>query len=721
MRTTPVQATPIAITPGVTVADEAAATWVAQVTLRLRRETGWCWHQRAGRPDEGGGKLPPVTDPAQENLDLVRYENEKWRFFKTDVAAAYLTEQIARLQPMSSTSNVRGSWTWLAKTLALDRAAQFVLALGLVARLDAGVSPIFATCMNDFARPYPTLALAQRLWDDPLAVVACADPANALYRYGLLSMPGEPNRGMDWHRPLEVHSLIAQTLLDPGSLLPSGLEPLEADQERSLDRNGAVLAARLNGEQIDSMQVVPLIGPKGIHFAAWAATFAYRTGRTVVRVSNDHPLDENAFVALASVCWMRGLDILMPPDWLHGAAHHDRAHTLSRAWSVPVRCYLPMSDQSRLSQLPSFIITPPLKISGLTFNERVAALRQGLADCTADLQETIEECARRFRFQEEAIAHISKTFASTTTLGAEDLFAACRNEAAFELGGLAQYVTPRFGIDELVLPAAQIQQFKEILQAMRNLTRVHYGWGTARVWNESGLSVLFCGPPGTGKTMSAEVLSSVLDLPMYRIDLSQVINKYIGETEKNLKRIFDAAELSDCILFFDEADALFGKRTEVKDAHDRFANIEISYLLERMERFKGLAILATNRRKDLDEAFMRRLRYILEFPLPGPQERERIWRQVFPERVDVSEIDFPYLAKQFQLSGGHIRSIAFNACLLSADADEEGISSRLDGAVGKISLKHLLVAVKRELEKMNRVASEELFGVYGAMMRETMG
>jgi SpoVK/Ycf46/Vps4 family AAA+-type ATPase len=214
--------------------------------------------------------------------------------------------------------------------------------------------------------------------------------------------------------------------------------------------------------------------------------------------------------------------------------------------------------------------------------------------------------------------------------------------------------------------------------------------------------------------MAAEVLANALSLPMYRIDLSQVMNKYIGETEKNLKRIFDAAELSDCILFFDEADALFGKRTEVKDAHDRFANIEVSYLLERMERFKGLAILATNRKKDLDEAFLRRLRYVCEFPLPGVAERERIWRQVFPPQVDVSALDFTFLARQFSLTGGHIRSIAFAACLQSA-------GTAAPTGTRKVEMEIVLIAVKRELEKMNRAAGEAVFGSHGETVRERAG
>jgi SpoVK/Ycf46/Vps4 family AAA+-type ATPase len=287
------------------------------------------------------------------------------------------------------------------------------------------------------------------------------------------------------------------------------------------------------------------------------------------------------------------------------------------------------------------------------------------------------------------------------------LNALCRAEAGEGMSGLAQAVDPRFTLDELVLPRRQARQIDEIVQAMRSLTRVHYEWGTARAWNESGLSVLFSGAPGTGKTMAAEALAHALALPMYRIDLSQVVNKYIGETEKNLARIFDAAEASDSILFFDEADALFGKRTDVKDAHDRFANIEIAYLLERMERFRGLAILATNRRKDLDEAFMRRLRYVIEFPLPGRVERERIWRQAFPAGVDATDLDFAFLAAQFELSGGHIRSAAFNACLQCAGSG---------GA--RLAMTETLVAIRREMDKLNRLAAPEQFGRYAHLVKE---
>jgi SpoVK/Ycf46/Vps4 family AAA+-type ATPase len=315
-----------------------------------------------------------------------------------------------------------------------------------------------------------------------------------------------------------------------------------------------------------------------------------------------------------------------------------------------------------------------------------------------------------------AIRRIAADLHGVPGLDAAQLAAACRGAAEDRHDDTTQRVTPRFTLGDLVLPPAQLRQVHEIRTAMRMLTAVHYRWGTARVWNEGGLAVLFCGPPGTGKTMAAEALASDLGLDLYRIDLSQVVNKYIGETEKNLRRVFDAAEASDCILFFDEADALFGKRTEVKDAHDRFANIEISYLLERMERFKGLAILATNRRKDVDEAFLRRLRYVVEFPVPGIAERERIWRAGIPAQVDATDLEFRFLARQFAFTGGHIRSVIFNACLQAAGTPPEAPLPA--GKVGRLTMRDVLVQVKRELDKLNRAAGNEQFGAYARNIAE---
>jgi hypothetical protein len=364
-----------------------------------------------------------------------------------------------------------------------------------------------------------------------------------------------------------------------------------------------------------------------------------------------------------------------------------------------------MQDLQAIKSFPTHALKPSIALPNTDFAMRVERLRHALGHHAENVEEAILESARRFRLSAKAIHAVGMAAAQSQYLDGDDLQALCRSQVRLDLGSLAQAVTPRFQLKELVLPPAQALQLDEIVHAMQSLTRVHYHWGTARAWNDAGLSVLFCGPPGTGKTMAAEAIAHELQLPMFRIDLSQVVNKYIGETEKNLKKVFDAAEESDCVIFFDEADALFGKRTSVKDAHDRFANIEISYLLERMERLKGIAILATNRRKDLDEAFLRRLRYLVEFPLPGVEERERLWRYVFPSNVSIKALDLDYLARTFALAGGHIRSIAFNACLQTQhDSDSS------------VDMPQVLASVKRELDKLNRPNSPESFGKY----RETV-
>ncbi|MGB5453259.1 MAG: ATP-binding protein, partial [Sedimenticolaceae bacterium] len=413
-------------------------------------------------------------------------------------------------------------------------------------------------------------------------------------------------------------------------------------------------------------------------------------------------LGELGVVALGTWAWLHGVDLLLP-----GSAVDALLTDLPRG--LPVRWYLPISDAAHSPLLGRDLATPPFEVPVADFHRRHDLLEQGLGQSGRQMAATVEECARRFRLPEHAVTRLARELAGQPGLTPALLIAACRAEGGGELQQLTQRVTPRFRVDDLVLPGEQRVQFDELRKAARTLTEVHYRWGTAKAWNEGGLAVLFHGPPGTGKTMAAEALADDLDLEMYRIDLSQVISKYIGETEKNLRRIFDAADASDCVLFFDEADAIFGKRTEVKDAHDRYANIEVSYLLERMERFKGVAILASNRRKDLDEAFLRRLRYSLAFPIPDAEQRELIWRNGFPAVVDTVDLDFRFLARQFPFSGGHIKSVIFNSCLQAA-AEPQGEPAA--GRVGRPSMGQVLLQVKRELQKLDRSCDAEQFGPY---------
>jgi SpoVK/Ycf46/Vps4 family AAA+-type ATPase len=235
---------------------------------------------------------------------------------------------------------------------------------------------------------------------------------------------------------------------------------------------------------------------------------------------------------------------------------------------------------------------------------------------------------------------------------------------------------------------------RQIGAQVKHRLTVYQKWGFANKGARGlGISALFAGESGTGKTMAAEVLANDLHLDLYRIDLSAVVSKYIGETEKNLGRVFDAAEDGGAILLFDEADALFGKRGEVRDSHDRYANIEVSYLLQRMEAYRGLAILTTNMKSGLDRAFQRRLRFVVQFPFPDQQEREAIWRAIFPPAMPIDGIDCAKLAKLSE-AGGNIRNIALNAAFLAAE----------DGAA--IAMSHLLQAAHGEAAKGDRAISD---------------
>jgi SpoVK/Ycf46/Vps4 family AAA+-type ATPase len=270
------------------------------------------------------------------------------------------------------------------------------------------------------------------------------------------------------------------------------------------------------------------------------------------------------------------------------------------------------------------------------------------------------------------------------------LWDACRVHSRPRLEGLAQRIEPAAIWDQLVLPEKQLQTLRQIAIHVRRRAKVYQSWGFASQGSRGlGISAVFAGPSGTGKTMAAEVLANELRLDLFRIDLSQVVSKYIGETEKNLRRVFDAADAGAAILLFDEADALFGKRSEVKDSHDRFANIEISYLLQRMETYRGLAVLTTNRKSALDQAFLRRIRFAVEFPFPEAPQRAEIWRRVFPLATPTEGLRIDSLAR-LNAAGGHIRNIAMGAAFLAADADEP------------VRMSHLLSAARSEFAKLER-------------------
>ncbi|MCB1910016.1 MAG: ATP-binding protein [Rhodocyclaceae bacterium] len=301
--------------------------------------------------------------------------------------------------------------------------------------------------------------------------------------------------------------------------------------------------------------------------------------------------------------------------------------------------------------------------------ERRTLWRGALAGHAALLAEAVDTLAANYRLG----AHRIGELAAALDPGAEPaaslagLHESCRS-AGIDAGALAQRIAARAGWDELVLPQAQRHSLHQIELHVRHRLAVWHDWGFAALSSRGlGLATLFWGDSGTGKTLAAEVLANALQMPLYRIDLSAVVSKYIGETEKNLRQVFDAAESQGAILLFDEADALFGKRSEVRDSHDRYANIEVSYLLQRMEAYQGLAILTTNHKSALDAAFSRRLRFVIHFPFPDRGQREAIWQAVFPPETPLDGIDFARLAN-LAVAGGTIRNIALGAAFMAADA-----------------------------------------------------
>ena len=274
------------------------------------------------------------------------------------------------------------------------------------------------------------------------------------------------------------------------------------------------------------------------------------------------------------------------------------------------------------------------------------------------------------------------------------------------LGKLASKVECKHGWDDLVLPALTLHRLRDLAAAIQHRFMVYDEWGFgARVTAGSGIRALFAGGSGTGKTMAAGVIARELGLDLYRVDLSGVVSKYIGETEKNLDRIFNAARTANAVLFLDEAESLVGKRSEVKDSHDRYSNIEVAYLLQKLEDHDGIVVLATNLKQHMDAAFHRRLQYMIDFPRPDSAERERIWRGMFPRRAPVSaDVDFRFLAKEFDLTGGEIRNVVLDAAFLAA------------GDGGVIGMRAIVEALARQLAKEGKTPTGVEFRQYQGLV-----
>lgn len=334
-------------------------------------------------------------------------------------------------------------------------------------------------------------------------------------------------------------------------------------------------------------------------------------------------------------------------------------------------------------------------------SEQRTIWEESLGPLAARLNGQLDEVVSQFHFDPERIRSVARAVreSATETEVEKALWRECRVESRIPLKELAECIEPKAKWDDLVLPNEHMQTLGEIAAQVRQRMKVYESWGFA-MRNDRGLGItaLFAGPSGTGKTLAAEVLAHELELDLHRIDLSQVVSKYIGDTEKNLRAVFNAAEQTGAVLLFDEADALFGKRSEVRDSHDRYANIEVSYLLQRMEAYRGLAILTSNKRGSLDPAFLRRLRFVITFPFPDGPQRAKIWARIFPPETPTQDLDVLKLAR-LNVAGGNIRNIALNAAFLAADMNEP------------VQMSHLLRTARSECSKIEKqITAAEIGG-----------
>ncbi len=617
----------------------------------------------------------------------------------------------------------------LADLFALPPAAVDILMAALAAEIDSRFSQLYACLNNDPARRWLTPGLCWHLLglDGASPAARSLFDANApLIHHEMFHLTatehGVPLPLID--RPVVLDERISAFLLghdildpvltgilslktQPGAAIPAGFEP---EMAAMLAHLAGVWqsAASQNGPRAAAL----LWGPAGCGTEPAAGYLAALLKQPLLN------LDGRRLAEASDPAWLwqrarresalRGAVLLL--------SHFERlpAAVQERLWEDSGRGIIFACEGER----PSLPPNPPLMLAFPipAHESRKRWWRLSLNGSGGEgADELADELAGRFRLtpgqieQAAAAARHAAQLRGSETPQRSDWFEGARMKSNPALSRLAERVIQPYTWDDLVLPPSVMGTLRSILAQARYAHQVYEEWGFGtRLPYGRGLAALFSGPAGTGKTMSAGILARELELDLYKIDLSGVVSKYIGETEKNLERIFSEAASANVILFFDEADALFGKRSEVKDAHDRYANIEISYLLQRMESYEGISILATNLGHHLDEAFTRRMQYVVEFPLPDAEERERIWRGLFPAGAPVEQsIDFNFLARRFELTGGHIKNCVLAAAFLAAETG------------GAIRMEHLVQAVARELGKMGQAIQRSDFESYYSTVRQT--
>ncbi|MFJ3902866.1 AAA family ATPase [Streptomyces sp. NPDC090025] len=603
-------------------------------------------------------------------------------------------------------------WDWLAETYALSGIELDMVLLALAPELDLRYERIFGYLQDDVSRRRPTVALALDLLTatgaERLAARALFGADAPLVARRVLRLVAAPGAVAP---PLLAHFLVPDEQITDLLLGRPRLDrrllpycrlatPTAEDAERPVHPDLAPLARQLTDGDLHRPLRLHLHGPRnsGRHRAARA--LAARLGLSLLTVPADRlpeaadELAETLALILRAASLRSALVHVRDPE---AVAHpHTLATALARHPGDVV-----LASTRAWTPVPGC----PLGLRTVTLTRGGAGWRRSLWERTLTAhgatagRAAVDEVADRFRLgpgqiEDAVVTALAAADGTGARLTRPELFAAARIQSAPGLAALARPVVPARGWDDLVLPDTSLTPLRELCERITHRRTVMDDWGFARSFpHGKGVTALFAGPPGTGKTMAAEVIARELGLELFAVDLSTVISRYVGETEKNLERIFSAADETDAVLLFDEAEALFGKRTEVRDAHDRYANTEIAYLLQRMEQYDGLAVLTTNLRGQLDPAFIRRLQFVVDFPFPEEAERRRLWERALPPGAPLAPgIDLDALATGFRVSGGGIRNITLHAAHLAAVAGTP------------IGTAHLLAATRREYEKAGKVA-----------------
>ena len=700
---------------------------------------------------------PEGVDPAHRGLVIDEGDVDTW-LSGLDASSGQVGE--ADSAPLHLVGQQGGRLQALGELFDLGGFERALLLTALAPEVDLAYANLYAYIQDDVTRKHATLDLAVELWgsgmEDRLAARQLIESGAPLRRHLLVEVDDSPhNHGPLLARPMSLDSRIASYLLgsdDPDPELAGVVQVavpadvngrgLPANQARSLARlaKSALTGTARQGAHTNGASepgsgaggvLVWMRGPErqAKYLAAAGLASMMERPLLVVDVPRLAAMAGDPRKLLYRVlreARLQGAVVMWEDADLLLSRRDDPGFDLTVALAHLVSEGVGCSLFDIRAALPLRLISGPMAVE-LNFpapsNESRRALwERALGDgvhLAADVDLPLLTGAFRLTGEQiEAAAATARQSAiwraassgqkDDLHISMRDLLAACRAHSNQGLGTLSKKIVPRYTWADLVLPHDRLAQLREMTHHIRYGPVVFEQWGFDRkLAGGKGLNVLFAGQPGTGKTMAAEVLATDLGLELYKIDLSSIVSKYIGETEKNLEKIFREGATSNAILFFDEADSLFGKRSQVKDSHDRYANIEISYLLQRMEEYDGIVILATNLRKNLDDAFIRRLHGAIEFPMPEELDRLEIWQRTFPPEAPLdANADLGFLANKFKLSGGNIKNIVLEAAFLAAE----------EGAV--IGMKHLVRATRREHQKIGKLITATDFGPYSYLLNK---